>query len=441
MECYDGDMIRFTAALLLAPLMAAAQPDTNGLNAANIYWPALSNIAAWAGTYTNAGMYPATNAASPDAARAYADLLPQLAGLAAAGEATYCNWGTRFEDGPAARLPYIGPALRSARASLWAADYALSNGLPGFADRAMDALRLSRNAGEDQLLISYLVQISGEKPALELLARNVDQLDARQFESLAAQLDNLPPGATLVDAARMEKAMFVDQLVNRMLQAMREADTNLFDVIPASFAPGDSIAPAGAGESWLAKNLRLASVVQNGLNLWIGFETPQGESFTVARGRPSHGIELLSADVARGEALIARGQETALVKLQSREIAPIRLAFRVKPDGVFGELMRGRGEDLTAEEQRQLSTPEGLLAALRMTGEEYARWTEAVEKMPLEEFRPWQKSLMKHGTVFTRLLLPAMDKAMEKERELLEARAKLDAAIAARRSHQPAAAR
>lgn len=438
-------MIRFTAALLLAPLAAAALPDTNGINAAAVYWPALSNIAAWAGAHTNAGIYPATNAASPDAALAYTDLLPQLAGLAAAGEATYCNWGTRLEDGPAALLPYVGPARNGSRAALWAADYALSNNLPGVADHALAALRLSRNAGEDQILISYLVQMAGETPALTFLARHLDRLEPGQVDRLAAEMDRLPPGATLVDAARMEKAMFVDHLLNAVLKAMREADTNVFDVVPAAFAAGGTNTAAD-GDSWLAKNLRLASVVESGLRLWIGFETPQGDSFTVARGRPSHGIELLSADVARGEALIARGTDTALVKLQSREIAPIRLRFRSaaspsKPAGVVGELLEALSSDAPPEVRAALSTPEGLLAALQKTSDEYDEWIGALQKMPMEDFIPWQRTFVARGTVLTRLLMPVMDKVIEKEQALLAAREKLQAAIAARRAQRPASAR
>jgi hypothetical protein len=323
---------------------------------------------------------------------------------------------------------------------LWAADYALSNNLPGFADRALDALRLSRNVGEDQLLLSYLVQIAGEKPALELLARNLDRLDVRQLDRLAAELEKLPPGATLMDAARMEKALFVDHLIGRMQQAMREADTNLFEVIP----DGPAADAAAAAASSLARELRLSSVVESGPRLWIGFETPQGESFTIARGRPNRGIELLSADVARGEALIARGQETALVKLQSREIAPVRLRFRAATGqrrGILDDLLQALGTDTPPATIQELSTPEGFLASLQKTAAEYDEWISALQRLPLEQFRPWQEDFLTRSTVLTRLLLPAMDKAIEKERALLDARARFEAALAARLAQRAAAER
>jgi hypothetical protein len=436
--------------LILLPALAAAQSDTNGINAASFYRPVLSNVQAWVTAHPGLAQGLASNTASAEAAAAYAELAPQLAPLAAAGEATYCSWGTRYEDGFAATLPHLGPLTRTVRATLWAASYAASNQLPAFVDHAMEALRLARNTGEEPLLISLLVQVACETKASDLLASQLGQLTDAQVARLASTLEGLPPGGTLIEAARMEKAMGIDLLTRQFLKAMRDADTNVFEVIPETgeqAATGGGTSRSNAPPSWLAENLRLTSVVDNGRYCWIGFETRDGDSFTLSQTRSSHGIELLSADVDRGEAVIARGQETALVKLKSKEIEPFRLRLRLPA----GHDEQAPGNQVAAL-LKVLQNPESVggaaagplddradvfLAMLQRTSADYEEWTAALQKMPLEEYRPWQEKFLQRATPLTRIMLPAMDKVMEKERDMLAARARLETALAARRARPP----
>ena len=436
--------------LILLPALAAAQSNTNGINAASLYQPVLSNVQAWVTAHPGLAQGPVSNPASPEAAAAYAELSPQLASLAAADEATYCSWGTRYEDGFAATLPHLGPIVRTVRATLWAASYAASNQLPAFADHALDALRLVRNAGEEPLLISLLSQVAGEIKASDLLASHLDRLDDAQVARLAEAIEALPPGGTLIEAARMEKAMGIDQLTRQFLKAMREADTNMFEVIPEDgeqAAAGVGASRSNAPPSWLAQNLRLTSVVDNGRYCWIGFETRDGASFTISQTRSSHGIELLSADVGRGEAVIMRGQETALVKLASKQISPVRLRIRMPtgPDDRTPGNPAGALLDFLKDPDLAGGTAAGpgadradaFLAMLQKTSADYEEWTAAVQKLPLEEYRPWQEKFLERTTPLARIMLPAMDKVMEKERDMLDARARLETALAARRARPP----
>ncbi len=454
--------ILFFAAAMLSQ---AADAPTNGVNAAQIYTPVFSNITAWSTAHPGFGTEPYTNVSSPEAAAAFKDLQPQLDALGAAQSAAYCDWGTHHEEGISAQLPYVSPAMKSAKAGLWAANYALSNNLPDFADYAMEAARVARNVGEDRLLIDLLVQIAGEKAAADLLAQNIGKLDAKQLDALEQNLQSLPPGTSLIEAMQMEKAMFIDNLIKQVLKAMREADTNLFEQISDDVSATNTVtdrtnsiaatAAAGAAKkSWLTENLRLTSIVDSGGSYKIGFETRDGDSFVIALGRPKRGIEMLSADYAREEAVIARSNETAIVKLKSREISPLRLRLRM-PSPEQAKKLMGSPPSANAVQQLMLAfaamgdssdkedrnifnacggTADGLMALLNKTSAEYGEWIAAFQRLPLDEFRKWQNDFLKTTTQLTRLMLPAVDKCADKEKQLLDSRTKLAAAIAARRA-------
>lgn len=444
--------------LLLRAACAAGAAETN-VNAAAIYSPVFSNIAAWAGANTNIPL-AGTNYSSPAADAAYKALRPQVDALAAAEAATFCDWGTKYEDGIAALLPYVSPARKAAQAAQWVAGYEAANGLPQWEAHAVEALRISRNVGEDRLLISLLVQIAGEKRALEFLADRIGKMDAGELAALDRKLAALPPGTTMIEAMQMEKALFVDQMIRQLLEAMRTADTNLFEQI---FAGGTNAAAAagstgGAAEitrqhSWLSENLRLTSIVESAGKLKIGFETLDGDSFVLALGRPQRGIEMLSADFEREEAVIARSNETAIVRLKSRQIAPLVLRLRLPSREEARNQINAGGasaknpaqllmmaiagdEGKDAEEFRKMTggTAEGLMAVLRKTSDEYGEWIAAFQRLPLDGFRDWQEKFLKTATPLTKNLLPAADRVAEKEKDMFAAREKIAAAIAARRA-------
>ena len=416
--------------LALLPTLAAAAPEAE-INAATLYAPALAAVSNWVRAYPGI----TTNPSSPDAARAYADLKPILSASAVAASATYCDWGTRYEDGFAATLPYLRPVRDLNRALNWAAGYALSNGSPAFVDHALESLRAARNAGEDTLVLSLLVQAAGEMPALDLLTRHADRLSPDQAAQLATQLANLPPGGDLLETARLEKAMAVDQVVRDLLRAMREVETN--QVADAAAATRSA---ASGTNGWLTTHLRLASVVDSAGRLTIGFETRDGQSILISPGRPSQGIELLSADVDRGEAVISRSNETALVKLTAREITPLRLRLPAAATGPaapapeVSAATRALLETLGSDTHlRELRDGQEALTLLTQTSRDYDEWIAAMSRLTVPEFQAWEKDFLPRASPLTKLILPAMGKVMEKERAMLDARARLDAALATRR--------
>lgn len=435
-------------------MVSATQPaagDTNGINAAAIYAPVFSNIVTWTAANTNI-VLSGTNFASPEATAAYRSLAPQVDGLAAAGQATFCDWGTKYEDGAAALLPYVMPARKAAQAAQWVAGYEAAHGLPAAAAHAVEALRLSRNVGEDRLLISYLVQIAGEKRGLEFLAGLAGTMDPAALDTLERSMASLPPGTTLVETLQMEKAMFVDNLIKTVLEAMRTADTNLFAVVTDGGAGGtngtagtETPAAASGQRCWLVDNLRLTSIVESGGRCRMGFETRDGDSFQLSLGRPQRGIELLSADFDREEAVLARSNETALVKLKSRAITALRLEFRLpapgemKP-GAAGNLLAVLGmleESLEGKAEfgkRGGRSAVAVLGLLQKMSEEYGEWIAAFQRLPAAEFRAWQDAFLRNVSPITKQWLPAVDKASEREKELFAAREKLAAAIAVRRA-------
>lgn len=442
--------------LLALPAFAARAADTN-LNAATLYAPVFSNITAWAGANSNFS-FTSTNYSSPQAKEAYVALRPEVDALSGAREATHCDWGTRFEDGVAATLPYVGPARKASMAAQWVASYEAANGLPQSGAHAIESLRLARNVGEDRLLISLLVQIAGEKRALDFLADRAGALDAKELDALERKLAALPPGSSMVEAMQMEKAMFIDNLIRQVMEAMRAADTNLFEVVADGADGAALVGRGGAGASdggrrpsWLSENLRLTSIVESGGRYRIGFETRDGDSFVLSLGRPQRGIEMLAADMAREEAVIARGPETAIVKLKSREIAPIRLRLRLPPPEQARTLLDGPPGAVTNAAQQLLltlasrpgplalgeltgGTADGLMRLLRKTSDEYEEWIAAFQRLSPDAFRDWMTTFLKTATPLTQSLLPAVDKCAEKEKQLLAARERLAAALAARRA-------
>lgn len=435
--------------LLLVPFTCLAQTS---INAAAVYWPVLSNVTAWSAQH---GGVLVSNATAQDQASAYAALQPELARLQTAQTATGVDWGTKFDDGIAAILPHVGPAMKTQKAAIWAAGYAFSNRLAEAVDWAAEGIRVARNVGENGTILDLLVQIGGEKKMLDLLRANAGSLSPAQRALLLDGLARMPAGGDSIGSMQMEKALFVDAMIRQVLKAYREADTNLFEIVDAANAADTNLVagtdtnahpPAAANASWFARNLRLASIVDTGSGWKIGFETTGGDSFVVSLGRPQRGIELLTVDYEREEALIVRQGETALVRMRQRDISPVRLRLRLptpeelragsavdaaklpEPARSVRAVFEGFGAtgDSTASMEAFLAatggTGEGLVAYLKRTSDEYGEWIEAARTRSPGQFKEWQKSFLPRTTVLTKLLMPAIDKVLDKEGELNESR-------------------
>lgn len=443
--------------LLLAAPLASAAAETN-INAATIYAPVFSNITAWSQAHPDFH-FTASNVASPEAQAAFKELQPQIVALENADAATLVDWGTKFDDGFATLLPYLSPAMKAMRAANWASAYAASNDLAGADRYALEAARVGRNAGEDRTLINLLVQIAGEIPAMEQLAKSAEHMSAAELDQLDRKLAALPEGTSTTEAMQMEKAMFINTLINKVRKAMESADTNYFEIVASETggtnAAGDHATTAtnAAMKAWLVDHLRLASIVDTGAGIKIGFDSEELGSFMISFGRPKFGIDLLSVDFNREEAVIARGTETALVKLKGREIVPFKLRLKFPKPGepapspeeqmknplmALSGVTQFFGDDEKDREElmRELGdgSAEGFLNYLQRVASDYDALIAAYKSKPLAEFKPWSEAYLKKATLLTRTIFPAVEKVAEKEQKLIAARAKLATAITARRA-------
>ena len=142
----------------------------------------------------------------------------------------------------------------------------------------------------------------------------------------------------------------------------------------------------------------------------------------------------------RGEAVISRSNETALVKLTAREITPLRLRLPAAATGPaapapeVSAATRALLETLGSDTHlRELRDGQEALTLLTQTSRDYDEWIAAMSRLTVPEFQAWEKDFLPRASPLTKLILPAMGKVMEKERAMLDARARLDAALAARR--------
>lgn len=446
-------------AVLLLTAASLRAETVNLINAATLYAPVFGSITNWTSQHRDFS-WNATNVSSAEADAAYAALAPHLAAMSSASSANFCDWGVRYEEGFAALLPHAGPVRDACRAANWAADYAAAKGEhTRAAAYAIEALRLGRNAGEDRLLISLLFQIAAEKPALEKLTRLVEKMDAGALDNLVASIGNMPPGTQVIEAMEMEKAMMVDTMLRDLMDIVREAGTNKLlaaelGMTGETIATTNAAGSAGTGaRSWLTENLRLTSFVDSGSGYKLGFETKDGDSFVLAVGRPRRDIALLIADFAREEAVIARSNETALVKLKSREITALNLRLRLpdpkKLEALAAKAGQGKYKSVSAlvssfnQDTNAISSltrdialggADGMVGLLRSVSDDYAKWIEAYKTMPREQFKKWEEGYIEQVSPLTKLMLPATSRCIDKEQEMLAARKNLEAAIAARRA-------
>jgi len=127
-----------------------------------------------------------------------------------------CNWGLTLEDGPATLLPHVGKMRTLVRLATLHARGELDYEGPRDAKKDMAAVenlvaavQLGRHIGEDDLLITYLVQNALEQTAVELIAYNVYRLHPDAQTLLLSRLASITRASTLSDALIGEKQVFV----------------------------------------------------------------------------------------------------------------------------------------------------------------------------------------------------------------------------------------
>ena len=157
-----------------------------------------------------------------------------------------------------------------------------------------------------------------------------------------------------------------------------------------------------------AKTIRMSALVDEDGEMKVGLiDIKSNESFFLHVGQVENGIELVSANYEDEEAVLRRGSEMALIKLQSGEIKPITNADRRKPRvakkrkrPTYAERRRARRQRKLAKKKPKPPPPEP-----KFSGDELRKHLE-----------DYQMELIRQGLPPLPLpLTPAMDEQLVEE--------------------------
>jgi hypothetical protein len=97
-------------------------------------------------------------------------------------------------------------------------------------------------------------------------------------------------------------------------------DRKPFGVAP----PPEVVAPVFTPENSFAKSLRMCALLEDDNGIRIGLiDQSNNKNFFLSVGQTEESIELVSASYEDEEAVIRKGEEMAVIKLQSGEIQPL----------------------------------------------------------------------------------------------------------------------
>ncbi|MBI4612472.1 MAG: hypothetical protein HY720_02575 [Planctomycetes bacterium] len=199
-----GSLATLALTLSLAlPVSAQETPFPEPDNAALDYWRAFSQMSEPADDLAEAVSDVVRGEAAYDDARLGEYLAANQAALAEfekGARLDRCDFGLRYEEGPAILLPHLAKARSLARLAILDGKRAESHGKWGQAfDRYLATVRLARHMDQDRILISTLVAIS---------------LSGLAFDAVAGALDRAPEDADLLRRLGTELALLDGHVVN-----------------------------------------------------------------------------------------------------------------------------------------------------------------------------------------------------------------------------------
>ena len=390
--------------LIVALLLAAAGRAAAAPNAAEVYRRAFDAM-------------PKLTAAEqriidsrPNGAEAEAlsrKLAPALALYRQAANLPRCNWGldlTKQDISFKSLLPHMLPLDQLAKVAAWEAERVKKSDPAAFVKLHEDAIRSAAHAGEGWPLISGLFDAAIRARSLEALAGNLGALSPDQLAQLTARLARLPPGVDFQQAMLAEKSFGIDWFMNHVVAVSRESQ-------------------AGAAATNFALNLRMSAMAAGGpVGLKIGLEEKNGDNFWLGLGQRKHGIELVSADIRRGEAILLKDGQAALVLLQERRIEPINIKL------MNAELLRLLGDKDAQKISAAVGTNSTRLVHEMMEASELLGALAASGATPVKDLDAWGKAVTAQVTNQNAIaglyfpILPAtratMDAARAKEQML-----------------------
>ncbi len=350
-------------------LLAAAGRAAETPNAAEVYRRAFEALPKLTAAEEQLLQKPAADAS---AAALSSKLAPALALYRQAANTPRCDWGIDLEKQDLSfksLLPHMAPLNQLANVAAWEAERVKKSDPAAFVALHADALRSAGHAGEGWPLISGLFDATIRQRSLEALSANLAALPPDLLARLDAQLNAIPPCVDFRQAMLAEKAFGIDWFMRHLVAVSREQQ-------------------AGAAATNFAASLRLSAVAAGGpVGLKIGLEENGGDSFWLGLGQRKRGIALLSADVRRGEALLFKDGQAALVLLQEKRIEPINVKlirgelFRLLGDKDAQKVLGGVGTNSTRLVQQLMEASE-LMGAIAEAGatpvKDAAAWSQNV---------------------------------------------------------------
>jgi hypothetical protein len=332
---------------------------------------------------------------------------PSLQLLYRAASIPDAHWGLPWEEeGFNTELTHLGPMRDLVAMAQRHAEAQLPHRPNAFLKDQFAALAAARHMGRDGPLISLLVEYALESRVVDALARHLLDLSDEALASLADQWGNSPAGGDLRSAVAMEKTLGVDWFIKRIRQDMEEDQLGRKHASRARQTEGsDATSDATIfHERSLADELSVCAIIEiGGLPIQIGLETKGGDSFFLKLGQKKRGVELVSADYEREEAVLIKDGRATLVELRSRQL--VALDFHVSEE----TLAKVFGPDM-AKELLESAGDAGVspLAMIHETSADFGRLVEAVS-LPYDAFRQWQADFEEEialGNALTRHLLP-----------------------------------
>src|SRR5262249_17913973 len=183
----------------LAPVSGPAAEEPAKANAALVYWQAFAMIPQLdKGQLKIVGDHSKVKL-DKDVDKLLASCETSLRLMHRATTRAHCDWGVSvLEDGIYTLMPHMDRGFRLARIALLRARKRLESSDPrGGMEDALAAMTLGRHLGTDKIALSLLVQLAVERQAIDLLARHLPALGAKDRAALRKRLDGLPVGATL----------------------------------------------------------------------------------------------------------------------------------------------------------------------------------------------------------------------------------------------------
>ncbi|MCX7007277.1 MAG: hypothetical protein NTY53_08515 [Kiritimatiellaeota bacterium] len=287
-------------------------------------------------------------------------LAPALTLYRQAANMPKCDWGIDLEKQDISfksLLPHMAPLDQRSKVAAWEAERVKKSDPAAFVALHEDAIRSAAHAGEGWPLISGLFDAAFRQRSMDALAGNLSALTPEQLAKLGAHLATLPPGADFQKALLAEKSFGIDWFMRHTVAVSRDAQ-------------------AGAAATNFALNLRMSAMASGGpVGLKIGLEENGGDNFWLGLGQRKHGIELVSADIRRGEAILFKDGQAALVLLQEKRIEPINVKlmrdemFRLLGEKDAQKIFAGIGTNSTrlVHEMMEASDILGALAAASAT--------------------------------------------------------------------------